>query len=166
MADESEVWDLQLMKGLIDAVPLHPTFETVCASQCVSVETVSNWIRRGQQPNAPRVLERFAEAMCQAEAAHGAMLYCEYLRLLRSPMGANTARALFEMIKLRWKIGTGAELLSAAKQGPKRTDDLKAMLANPSPRLRAVLKETGWTRPDDWQAQARQLRAAPGDDVP
>jgi hypothetical protein len=163
MADESEVWDVQLMKGLIEAVPLHPTFETVCASQGVSVDTVKNWIRRGQQPNAPRVLERFAEAMCQAEADHGKMMYGAYLQALRSPMGANTARVIFEMIKLRWKIGSGAELLASAK-GPKRTDDLEAMLANPSPRLRAVLKKTGWVRAEGWQAETRQLRAAHEED--
>ncbi len=161
MADDVDVWDVQLMKRLIEAVPNHPTLETACASEGVSVATVNNWIRRGQQPGAPEILYRFAEAMCKAEAAHASALYAEYLRMLRSPFGSGPAKILLELINKRWRIGVGAEILGSAKQGAKRTDDLKAMLVHPSPRLRALLRETGWSRPENWHAPTPLLGAAP-----
>ena len=162
MAADDEVWDIQQMKRLIAAVPSHPTLETACASECLSVETVNNWVRRGQQPGAPEVLYRFAMAMGQAEANHASTLYQEYLRLIRQgSFGASAARVLLEMINKRRKIGTGADILAAAKQGPKRTDDLKAMLTYPSPRLRALLRDTGWSRPENWQPPIKLLAPAP-----
>ncbi len=162
MAADSEVWDIQQMKRLIEAVATHPTLETACASEGLSVDTVNNWMRRGQQPGAPEVLYRFAMAMGQAEANHASTLYQEYLRFIRQgSYGASAARVLLELINKRWKIGTGAELLASAKQGPKRTDDLKAMLTYPSPRLRSLLRDTGWSRPDDWQPPVKLLAPAP-----
>lgn len=162
MADE-EVWDIQLMKRLIAAVPTHPTFETACASQGVTVETVCNWIRRGQQPGASEVLYRFALAIGQAEASHAAGMYAEYQRLIAEPYGAGSAKVLMSLIEQRWQLGKHASVLSLASKGPKKTDDLRALLLRPTARVRAMLNETGWRRDENWEPPVKLLAAPQGD---
>lgn len=161
MADDSAL-TFELAERLIRAVPEYPTFETTCASQGVNSRTVENWIRRGQQPGAAGLLEDFARVYLQAEARHAAELYAQYLDALRCRQ-AGVAKCLFELMDKRWKIATSCEVLTTARAGSKRTDDLRAMLLHPSPRLRAALRETGWERSETWQSPVRQLTAGRDD---
>jgi len=161
MAEEDECHaTTDELAALIRSVPLYPTLETLCASQGFSADTVENWLRRGRQPGAPDILAKFTELFLKAEARHAADLYRDFHSMVLQG-DSRGAKVLLDMIDRRWKLGASSDALMAVKRGKKRTDDLKAMLSNPSPRLRAALRETGWQRLPDWQPVVRQLPAAP-----
>lgn len=150
MAEEHDGLTGEIGKALIKALPEHPTLETACGACGVSAETVKNWVRRGQQPNAPEIHARFAVAFLKAEAQHASWCHRQWIDLTLNH-GSREAKVLLEYMDRRWKLGTSSDILAAIKQGPKRTDDLRALLMRPSPRVRALLNETGWRRPDNWE---------------
>jgi hypothetical protein len=150
MQDEDDGLNGEVGKALIEALPNHPTLETACASCGKSSETVRNWVRRGQQPGAPELHARFARAFLKAEAAFAAWCHERWLTLISAPGGAKEAKVLLEFMDRRWKLGTSSDIMAAINQGPKRTDDLRALLMQPSPRVRALLNETGWRRQENW----------------
>lgn len=163
MGADDEVYDLELMRSLIAAVPAHPTLDSACATCCIDPDTVRNWIRRGRSPDAPEVLHRFSMAMQRAEGQHASSLYAMFLSLIaRGIAGAASAKILLEVMDRRWKFGADVHLLNIPKS-PKRTDDIRAMLLKPSARLRAMLAETGWSRAPDWRPATPLLKAAPVD---
>lgn len=161
---DAEVYDIDLMKSLIEQVANHPTLDSTCASCGVDPDTVRNWIRRGRMFDAPNVLQRFAMAMQRAEGRHASELYLKFLELIdRGAFGASAAKILLEVLDRRWGFGKDRHLLDIGKS-PKRTDDLKSMFLRPSPRIRALLHETGWRRDPGWQPPVPLLRAAPDEE--
>lgn len=149
MSDDGGL-DVEVGKALIAALPLHPTLETACGACGKSAETVKNWVRRGQQPNAAPIYARFAVAFIRAEAAHASWCHEQWLNLITNH-GSREAKVLLEYMDRRWKLGTSSDIMAAIQQGPKRTDDLRALLMRPSPRVRALLNETGWRRAENWE---------------
>ncbi len=148
-------------KALIDAVAKYPTLETVCGSQGKSVATVMNWVRRGQQAGASVLHARFATAFIKADAEFAGWCHRHFLELVSDRFGSRSAKILLEMMDRRWKLGEGSDVMAALKQGAKRTDDLKALLLKPSPRIRALLKETGWNREESWEAPTPMIHLLP-----
>jgi hypothetical protein len=160
--DSEDGLTVEIGKALIDAVAKYPTLETVCGSQGKSVQTVLNWIRRGQQAGAPTLHARFATAFIKADAEFAGWCHRQFMDLVADRFGSRSAKILLEMMDRRWKLGEGSDVMAVLKQGAKRTDDLEALLMNPSPRIRGLLAKTGWSRPEGWDAPTpvRQLPAA------
>jgi hypothetical protein len=101
-------------------------------------------------------------AMQRAEGAHASEMYRLWLDLVREGKNgaSSAAKVLLDAMDRRWKFGGDVHLLQIPR-GTKRTDDIRAMLLRPSARLRALLAETGWNRPPEWQPPTKLLKAAP-----
>jgi hypothetical protein len=163
--EESDELTVDIGKRLINAVASYPTLETVCGSQGRSVQTVMNWVRRGQRADAPEIYRRFAAAFIKADAEFAGICYRRFLEMLEDKWASRAAKILLEMMDRRWKLGEGSDVMAVVKQGAKRTDDLEAMLSAPSPRVRALLNKCGWTRSADWQPTVKML-PAPSEEEP
>lgn len=161
--DDTDELTAEVGKALISAVAHYPTLETVCGSQGKSVQTVMNWVRRGHRVDAPEIYRRFAIAFVKADSEFAGWCHRQFLELVADKFGSRSAKILLEMMDRRWKLGEGSDVMAVLKQGAKRTDDLEALLMNPSPRIRGLLNKTGWTRPDSWEPPTpvpRQLPAS------
>lgn len=157
---------VEVCKALIQAVSKYPTLETVCGSQGKSVATVMNWVRRGQRADAPELHRRFAIAFVKADSDFAGWCHQRFLELVADKFGSRSAKILLEMMDRRWKLGEGSDVMAVIKQGAKRTDDLEAMLANPSARIRALLQKTGWVRASNWEPVVHQLPASTSGEDP
>lgn len=152
-----------LANRLVESLSLYPTRETAAASCGLAYKTVENWVRRGQSAHASPVLQLFSAEYLSRESAHSRDLYRMYLMLVQQGIG-NSGAGLLKIIQTRWP-GTGEDILSTSGDGPRRTDDLRAMLLRPSPRLRAMLRETGWVRAAGDASMVKQLPASPSEPI-
>jgi hypothetical protein len=152
-----------LAKKICESLPLYPTRELACAACGIGIKTVENLVRRGQQAGADWLLKAFSSQFLLAEAEMAREQFEMYQKLLAQGDG-RSAKIAMDYIDRRWKIGASSDVLGAVGDAAKRTDDLHAMLMHPTPRLRAILRETGWSRPADWHSEPKQLTAGNEED--
>jgi hypothetical protein len=133
---------------LCEAISTYPNFKTACAACFVSDKTVVSWLRRGTLPDAAPLMAEFAATFLKADSDHARTCY-EMFKTLAA-QGNGTANAILKYMTSRWKLGDQEDLVAATEQGKKKTDNLEALLRDPTPRLQHLLRLTGWVRHAAW----------------
>ncbi len=137
---------------LIEAIGIYPNFKTACAACFVSDRTVLNWIRRGSLPGASEQLQDFVARFLKADADHAKSCFEAFKEHARA--GNGVAAQVLKYMTSRWKIGDQEDLMAATELGKKKSDNLEALLTEPTPRLHHMLRVTGWIRHPAWGTES------------
>lgn len=134
--------------ALIEAIGSYPNYKTACAACFVSDKTVMSWLRRGTMVDAAPMMADFAARFLKADADHAKSCYDEFRGQARA--GNGVAGQILKYMTSRWKLGDQEDIMAYTEQGKKKTDNLEALLKEPTARLAHLLKLTGWVRHPAW----------------
>lgn len=137
---------------LVKAIGQYPNFKTACAACFVSDKTVMSWLRRGTMSDAAPLMAEFAASFLKADAEHAKSCYDEFK--LQARGGNGVASQILKYMTSRWKLGDQEDLMANADVGKKKTDNLEALLREPTPRLHHMLRVNGWVRHPAWGTES------------
>lgn len=134
--------------ALVEAIRLYPNFKTACASCFVSDKTVMSWLRRGTMSDSSPLLAMFAANFLKADADHAKDCYDSFKAMAAE--GNGVASQILKYMTGRWRASEQDDLMAQVDVGKKKTDNLEALLREPTPRLLHMLRVTGWIRHAAW----------------
>lgn len=133
----------EICQQLCKAIPEYPTYRSACQSLGLPTSTVSYWIRMANNPGTPPEQVERVQRIMQAQAACAKTAKATFDKLVLKGEAA-AATAMLKYMNTHWKDREADDIDHILSGGAFKADDLKRLLKNPSPRLIAILRDTGW----------------------